>query len=354
MIIPGILFLALLSPFAVYLIVLGFSRNEKKEKLGSGSNKITGLSVILPCYNEFSNIERKIQELLAECAFLSDFEIIIIDDNSTDSTPQLLEKFYHNKNIRQCCLKERSGKANALNKGIEMAAFDIIVFSDARQIIKRGSIAHLIDGFSDENVGAVSARLINGHNKSAIRSMINYLKTLESKTGHLTGVYGALYAIRKFCYKKIPCETILDDLLISLQIIAQKKYVKIENRAIVYDLDICRFYSKNRTIRIIQGLMQMLREHFRLIMSLPLRVQLYLFCQKYFKLFAPLIFLIIAITALFIDLDSSFILFIPGIFIIILTLGFKESKLLFFSIYRLFISIIKPHKTNSKWEKLKG
>ena len=85
------------------------------------------LSIIIPAYNCADTIEYAV----ASAAFCQDAEIIIIDDGSTDSTPdkisQLKEKYPSIKSVRQ----ENSGPAAARNNGISIAQGKYIMFIDS-------------------------------------------------------------------------------------------------------------------------------------------------------------------------------------------------------------------------------
>lgn len=93
-----------------------------------------GYSVILPTLNEAGNIIKLVNDII----FVLDktkkeFEIIIVDDNSKDSTPelcQILTNKYPNVNFhsRQ---KEKRNLAESLNLGVEKSKFENIIWLDA-------------------------------------------------------------------------------------------------------------------------------------------------------------------------------------------------------------------------------
>ncbi len=286
-------------PIVAYLFLIFYpSKKCKQRKRQNIPIENAGISIIIPCFNEEKYIENKINEILA--LKLNFFELIIISDGSTDSTNMILNKFISNRNIKMFKFRERRGKPSALNFGVLRAQYDIIVFSDVRQIIKKGSFNALLSHFTDLRVGAVSARL--EHLGSSIcRDFINYLKLLENKTGSTIGVYGALYAIRKENYIPIPVDTILDDLLVSLNVLNQGKLVRLEKEAVALDMDIETFYSKKRVFRLVNGLRQLAIINYRVIMKLSARDIFFLFAQKYFKLTLPVIFITLPILSFLSD-----------------------------------------------------
>lgn len=85
-------------------------------------------SIITPVFNGADFIEETIRSVLTNASG-SDFEYIVIDDGSTDSTSRILESF---KNEIRYVRQENKGQASAINKGIEMALgrYSMIVNSD--------------------------------------------------------------------------------------------------------------------------------------------------------------------------------------------------------------------------------
>lgn len=84
------------------------------------------ISVIIPAYNSEKYIERCIDSVLMQrCAY---FEIIVINDGSTDDTQKKLLKYGDRIIVKNI---ENSGAANARNEGLELATGDFIMFLDA-------------------------------------------------------------------------------------------------------------------------------------------------------------------------------------------------------------------------------
>jgi hypothetical protein len=85
-------------------------------------------------------------------------------------------------------------------------------------------------------------------------------------------VFGALYAQRKSVYRTIPTDTIFDDLFVAVSTIVQGRRVIQEKEAIIYDVELYRYYNKERLERLARGLLMFLCNHTALIMQLPLGV----------------------------------------------------------------------------------
>jgi len=87
------------------------------------------ISVVIPTYNRYETLKRNLNLLAAQTLAMEDFEVIVIDDGSSDETPRFLAEFsqrspYQLKVITQ----KNSGQGVARNAGIEIAEGEIILF----------------------------------------------------------------------------------------------------------------------------------------------------------------------------------------------------------------------------------
>ena len=86
-------------------------------------------SLIIPCYNELTTISKIIDKVLEVKKF--DYEIIVIDDYSTDGTRDILKNLAKNK-IQHLILNEKNyGKGYSIRQGLKKATHDIILIQDA-------------------------------------------------------------------------------------------------------------------------------------------------------------------------------------------------------------------------------
>lgn len=89
---------------------------------------MTLVSVIIPTYNRAGFVVEAIQSVLAQT--ISDFELIIVDDGSTDSTREVLSDFISKRTIRYI-RQNNQGEAAARNTGIDEARGRYIAFLDS-------------------------------------------------------------------------------------------------------------------------------------------------------------------------------------------------------------------------------
>ncbi len=88
------------------------------------------LSIIIPCYNEAPTIETIIDRVRSAKSSELKKEIIIVNDGSTDNTPQVIKKIKY-KNLKTLNHKKNKGKGAALRAGFKEATGDIILIQDA-------------------------------------------------------------------------------------------------------------------------------------------------------------------------------------------------------------------------------
>lgn len=87
------------------------------------------LSVIIPCYNELSTIEKIIDKVRNEKIY--EKEIIVIDDYSNDGSRNFLQKNISNKIDKLILNNKNYGKGFSVRQGIDSATGDIILIQDA-------------------------------------------------------------------------------------------------------------------------------------------------------------------------------------------------------------------------------
>jgi|TARA_B110000027_G_C16051545_1_gene270159 glycosyltransferase involved in cell wall biosynthesis len=87
------------------------------------------ISVIIPCFNECSTISKILDKVLENKNF--NYEIIVVDDFSTDGTRELLKKISKDK-VQHLILNEKNyGKGYSIKQGIKIATGEIILIQDA-------------------------------------------------------------------------------------------------------------------------------------------------------------------------------------------------------------------------------
>ncbi len=136
---------------AVYLVAF-FSWNRKRRRIPD--NELPFVSIIVPAYNEGENIGDTIESLLRLDYPKDRYEIIVVDDGSTDNTYEVAKR-YEGQNVR-VIRKENGGKSSALNVGIKNARGEIIACMDADSVATPGALRTLVEYVVEEEADAVT------------------------------------------------------------------------------------------------------------------------------------------------------------------------------------------------------
>jgi glycosyltransferase involved in cell wall biosynthesis len=116
------------------------------------------VSVLITAHNYGRFIEEAIDSVLSQDFPLDQLEILIVDDGSTDDTPERVKKY--GSRIRYF-LKPNGGQASALNFGIARACGQIVALLDADDLLLPGKLTRVVEAFrQDPGLGMVYHRLV--------------------------------------------------------------------------------------------------------------------------------------------------------------------------------------------------
>ena len=173
------LFTTIISVFRIlFLGFFVFKSKRKQDLYGQDVEDFEPfVSVLVPSYNEEKVIRRTIENLLLST--YKNFEIVVIDDGSTDKTAEIANEFAAKNNKIRVLKKENGGKFTALNLGFEDSKAEIIVTIDADTIVLPDTIHNLVIPFHDESVDAVCGNVQVGNVKNLITGFqaVEYVTT---------------------------------------------------------------------------------------------------------------------------------------------------------------------------------
>jgi cellulose synthase/poly-beta-1,6-N-acetylglucosamine synthase-like glycosyltransferase/peptidoglycan/xylan/chitin deacetylase (PgdA/CDA1 family)/spore germination protein YaaH len=124
------------------------------------------VSVIVPAFNEEKVVLKTLKSLLK--SNYPNFEILVIDDGSSDNTSQIIKEKFADEPKVQLFTLANSGKANALNYGLKRAKGEIIIGLDADTVFMPATICELAKKFADPAVGAVAGNAKVGNRLNII------------------------------------------------------------------------------------------------------------------------------------------------------------------------------------------
>ncbi len=200
------------------------------------------ITVAMVVRNEEENLPKKIENFRSLEYPSERIDFVIVSDGSTDGTDQILQNI-RDPRFHTIVLAGRSGKASGLNHALRAARGEVVVFTDARQMIEANALRLLMENFADPAVGCASGELMLGdpisgesvHGVGLYWRMEKTIRELESAAGSAVGATGALYAARRELLPELPPDTILDDVYLPLCIARQGKRIVFDGRAHAWD-----------------------------------------------------------------------------------------------------------------------
>ncbi|MCS3904320.1 cellulose synthase/poly-beta-1,6-N-acetylglucosamine synthase-like glycosyltransferase [Methylohalomonas lacus] len=197
------------------------------------------VTVIISAFNEEAYIAETIENKLQQDYPADKLELIVISDGSTDRTDEIVQGFAGGS-VRFLLQQPRQGKTAAVNRAVEQARGEIIVFSDANSIYQQDAIRQLLQNFSDPRVGYVTGKMMYVHMDgsligtgcSAYMRYENTVRRQESSFGSIVGVDGGIDAMRKSLYRPMNPDQ-LPDFVQPLTVVEQGFRVIYEPRAVL-------------------------------------------------------------------------------------------------------------------------
>ena len=264
------------------------------------------VAVVIVAYNEAARIGRKLDTCIGLNYPGDKLRIIVASDGSDDGTNEIVSA-HADSRVTLLAFPQRRGKAACLNDAIAATEEDIVVLTDARQRFDAQAIRHLAEDFADPEVGAVSGELVFetdgvtefGEGVDAYWRYEKFIRKQESRWHSVVGVTGALYALRRECFRRIPEDTILDDVVIPMDVVMAGSRVVFEGRAKVYDLPSHDHRQERlRKVRTLAGNFQLIAAQSRLFNPLCNPIFLQLVSHKILRLLGPYLMATLLITNL--------------------------------------------------------
>lgn len=262
------------------------------------------LSVILIAHNEEAAIARKLRNVLSLDYPADRLQVVLACDGSSDGT-EAAARAIEDPRLRVLAFEQRRGKAACLNDAVAAAEGEVLLFCDVRQRIEPSAARLLVARLLQPGVGVVGGELAFeaegtqgfGHTVDAYWRYEKLVRGLESATGSVVGVSGALYVMRRADYTPIPPQTLLDDVLIPMRRAMADERVLFEAGAIAWDRPSAELEQESRRkVRTLAGNFQLLALEPRLLNPADNPLFLRFVGHKLLRLAGPL-FLALALFA---------------------------------------------------------
>jgi biofilm PGA synthesis N-glycosyltransferase PgaC len=278
----SIVFQVTLVYFAVYPIVTSIlwittslmfrlRWEPRNDEAAPPAGALPAVSVLVPAHNEEVVIVRSVRAMLA--MDYPDFEVIVIDDGSTDDTAGALGRLAGNPRLRIVRKVVNEGKAMALNDALPLARGEVVLILDADAAPAPDLLRWVVPHFAAARVAAVTGnpRVRNTDTFLArlqsieFSSIISLLRRSQRIWGRIVTVSGVVAAFRRsalFDVGGFSPEMPTEDIELTWKL--QKKFydVRYEPRAVCWmTVPVTYRGLWKQRLRWARGLMQVLHKH---------------------------------------------------------------------------------------------
>lgn len=241
------------------------------------------VSIIVPVYNEEKIIEHSVNSLL-ELNYPS-YEIIIVNDGSTDNTKLVAENMVGFKrgkfNFVKVSLinKPNGGKASALNAGIKICNSDFALCMDGDSRLSANSLKLAIRHFTNPEIGAVAGNvkvLNRGKFFTDLQALeyiegLNMARSAQSYLRLVNIIPGPIGLFRKKALEEVnfySSDTFAEDADITLKILAKGWRIYFEPQAISFtEAPVKLEQLLKQRYRWTRGILQSIRKHKKLMLN---------------------------------------------------------------------------------------
>jgi cellulose synthase/poly-beta-1,6-N-acetylglucosamine synthase-like glycosyltransferase len=212
----GVALAGLAATYVVYPIVAIASGALRARRSLPAPLEPQFVSFVVIAFDEAESIGAKIANTLALDWPADRFEMIVASDASGDATDAIVLA-HPDPRVRLVRNPERGGKTATTALAVEAARGDVLVFSDATGVYDRGAIRALVTPLADPGVGAVSGRVVYRYGESeTARGFRLYQRWVvaqrrsEGALGSVTSVSGAIHALRRGVFERVPAHLSYD------------------------------------------------------------------------------------------------------------------------------------------------
>ncbi len=237
----------------------GFVQGPKDETLPL-------ISLLMPAHDEEAVIAEKIRNLAALDYPHERLEIYLICDGCNDETAQIARKTHREPecaHLRLTIIEKTNngGKLAILNEWVPNMAGSLVALSDVSALVSVDALLAAVSHFQNQQVGVVCGKyrlLKPGSPGEALYwTYQTAIKERESALGSIIGVHGAFYLFRKTLFQPLPDDTINDDFILPMEIVAQGYRAVYEPRINALELEKAAITTdQNRRRRIAAGNLQ--------------------------------------------------------------------------------------------------
>lgn len=305
----GLLFINILLSIGGYIYIMRMYRTDGHHTV----LEYPIVTVMVPAHNE-SIVLKKTMEALIKFDYPKDrYEIIVVNDNSTDDSAQVLKTIQHNNPsakiivINTDMIVGGKGKSNALNIALSVASGSVIAIYDADNTPEKQALKILVENLmSDDKLGAVIGKFRTRNKYASLLTRFVNIETLAYQCMNQAGRYfffklctipGTNYVIRRELIDQMggwDVNALAEDTEISFRLYRMGYYIKFIPQAVTWEQEPQKLkqWFKQRT-RWVKGNLYVLKSNFKYAFDPHagiMRLDVIYYALVYLLMFSSLIF----------------------------------------------------------------
>ena len=196
-----------------------------RKALPADDAELPEVTFMVCAYNEQDVVDMKMKDIHQLDYPKDKLHITWVTDGSSDDTNERLKAY---PDVEIIFSPERKGKTAALNHGLSMVKSDITIMTDANTMVNTGAIREIVRLMQDPKVACVAGekRVMARHEGQAAAEgeglywkYESTLKRMDSELYSTMGAAGELNAIRTALYEPMPENALLDDFVMSMEMV---------------------------------------------------------------------------------------------------------------------------------------
>ncbi|MBE5980904.1 MAG: glycosyltransferase family 2 protein [Paenibacillaceae bacterium] len=305
----GLLFINILLSIGGYIYIMRMYRTDGHHTV----LEYPIVTVMVPAHNE-SIVLKKTMEALIKFDYPKDrYEIIVVNDNSTDDSAQVLKTIQHNNPSAKIIVINTDpvvggkGKSNALNIALSVASGSVIAIYDADNTPEKQALKILVENLmSDDKLGAVIGKFRTRNKYASLLTRFVNIETLAYQCMNQAGRYfffklctipGTNYVIRRELIDQMggwDVNALAEDTEISFRLYRMGYYIKFIPQAVTWEQEPQKLkqWFKQRT-RWVKGNLYVLKSNFKYAFDPHagiMRLDVIYYALVYLLMFSSLIF----------------------------------------------------------------
>jgi len=237
----------------------------RKEELPYPDEELPHVTVVIAAYNEEEIIGEKIQNTLALDYPSEKLRFLVVTDGSSDNTPAIVRQYPAITLLHQA---ERKGKINAVQHAMQRVNSEIVLLTDANTFLNKDALRKIVRHYSNPAVGAVAGekRVHIAPTADATAGEGFYwkyeskLKQWDAELYSVMGAAGELFSFRTRLYRPVAPDTILDDFMLSINVVLSGYRIVYEPEAYALEMSSASVQEElKRKVRIAAGGIQAVR-----------------------------------------------------------------------------------------------